>query len=98
LYGWREIEASGWRNCLRRKIGGVKNYFGVAGNFGRLTAFLINSQAKMPNNTAQINVCHHGPIGIGNRMKSSHLRQPRFFHQRDGSLLAFFAAGSIAGI
>ena len=45
---------------------------------------------------AQIVVCHHGPMGIGNRRKRSHLRQPSFFHQNEGSLDGGFAGISIA--
>ena len=95
LYGRGGIEARAWRNCLRRKISGAKNYFGAGGNFECLTGFLISSQTKMQNNTPQISVVHHGPIGTGNKTKRSHLRQPSFFHQMDAAMLAFFVADSI---
>jgi hypothetical protein len=77
---------------LLRKIGGVKDYFDADEMFGRLTEFLIKSHAKMMNKTVQINVCHQGPIGIGNKAKRSHFRQPSFFHQRDGAVVGFFVA------
>jgi hypothetical protein len=92
LYGQGVIEARGWRNCLLRKICCAGNYFSAGGVFVGLTEFFINSHAKITNKTVQINVCHQGPIGIGNRAKMSHLRQPSFFHQKDGLLAGFFVA------
>jgi hypothetical protein len=77
---------------LRRKIRGAGNYFSAGGVFVGLMAFFINNHAKITNETVQISVCHQGPIGIGNRMKSSHLRQPSFFHQIDGLLAGLFVA------
>jgi hypothetical protein len=68
----------------------------LAGNLKRLIESLINNHANMTNKTVQISVCHQGPIRMGNRAKRSHLRQPSFFHQKEGALAGDFAGISIS--
>jgi hypothetical protein len=66
------------------------------GKSARFVEFFIKSHARTQNRMAQTKVCHHGPIGIGKRIKRSHLRQPSFFHQRDGGSVGGLAGSSIA--
>ncbi len=71
-------------------------YYVLVGSLKRLIGLLSNSHAKITNKIVQISVCHQGPIGIGNKPKRSHLRQPSFFHQKEGALAGDFAGISIS--
>ena len=74
----------------------VGMFTNVDGGVFRFNEFLISRYTRAQNKRDQTAVCHQGPMGMGKRMKRSHLRQPRFFHQRDGGFAG--GVGEFCGI